>query len=83
MFGFGWFTTSPLTSGCVADFFGNMRMGTIIGLTISFHTVGMAIGAFAGGFTYDLTGSYFWFFMAQACLEFIAGALAFAIKKSR
>jgi MFS family permease len=80
LFGFGWFTTSPLTSGCVADFFGDQRMGTIIGVTMSSHTVGMAIGAYAGGLTYTLTGSYFRFFLAQGILEFIAAGMVFAIK---
>ena len=64
LFGFGWFTTSPLTSGCVGDYFGDVRMGTIIGVTMSCHTVGMAIGAYAGGLTYTLTGSYLRFFLA-------------------
>jgi len=81
LFGFGWFTTSPLTSGLVADLFGNMRMGTIIGVTISSHMVGMAIGAYAGGITFELTGSYYSFFLVQGILEFLAAVFAFAIKK--
>jgi MFS family permease len=81
MFGFGWFTTSPLTSGLVADLFGGLRMGTIIGVTISCHTVGMALGAYAGGITFELTGSYYWFFLIQAVLELLAAGLAFGIKR--
>ena len=81
LFGFGWFTTSPLTSGLVADLFGGLRMGTIIGVTMSCHTVGMALGAYAGGLTFELTGSYYWFFLVQAILEFLAAGLAFAIKR--
>jgi MFS family permease len=81
LFGFGWFTTSPLTSGLVADLFGNVRMGTIIGITVSCHTVGMAIGAFAGGITYELTGSYYSFFVIQCVLELLAAGFAFAIKR--
>ena len=80
LFGFGWFTTSPLTSGCVADYFGDMRMGTIIGVTMASHSVGMAIGAYAGGLTYTLTGSYFRFFLAQGVLEILAAGMVFAIK---
>ncbi len=81
LFGFGWFTTSPLTSGLVADLFGGLRMGTIIGITMSCHTVGMALGAYAGGVTFELTGSYYSFFVVQATLEFLAAGLAFAIKR--
>jgi len=81
LFGFGWFTTSPLTSGLVADLFGGLRMGTIIGVTMSCHTVGMALGAYAGGITFELTGSYYWFFIIQGILELLAAGLAFAIKR--
>jgi MFS family permease len=82
LFGFGWFTTSPLTSGLVADLFGGLRMGTIIGVTMSCHTVGMALGAYAGGITFELTGSYYWFFLVQGILEFLAAGLALAIRRS-
>ena len=81
LFGFGWFTTSPLVSGLVADLFGNLRMGTIIGVAISCHTVGMALGAYAGGITFEVTGSYYSFFIVQGVLEFVAACLAFAIKR--
>jgi MFS family permease len=83
LFGFGWFTTSPLTSGLVADLFGDLRMGTIIGVTMSCHTIGMALGAYAGGITYDLTGSYYPFFLVQGALELLAAGLAFAIKRKK
>jgi MFS family permease len=81
LFGFGWFTTSPLSSGLVADLFGRLRMGTIIGVTMSCHTVGMALGAYAGGLTYEMTSSYYWFFFTQAWLELLAAGCAFAIRK--
>jgi MFS family permease len=83
LFGFGWFTTSPLTSGLIADLFGGWRMGTIIGVTMSCHTVGMAVGSYAGGLTYELTGSYYSFFITQGVLELVAAACAFAIKKQK
>ena len=81
LFGFGWFTTAPLASGLVADLFGYRRMGTIIGLTMSCHMIGMAIGAYAGGITFELTGSYYFFFLIQGILEFLAAVFAFAIKR--
>jgi MFS family permease len=83
LFGFGWFTTSPLTSGLVADLFGSLSMGTIIGVTMSCHTVGMAVGAYAGGLTYQLTGSYYAFFITQGVLELVAAGCAFAIKRQK
>jgi predicted MFS family arabinose efflux permease len=81
LFGFGWFTTAPLTGGLVADLFGNLRMGTIIGLTMAAHLVGSAIGTYGGGLVYNLTGSYFDIFVVQGILELVAMFLAFAIKQ--
>ena len=81
LFGFGWFTTSPLTSGLVADLFGGLNMGTIIGVTMSCHTVGMALGAYVGGVTYQITGSYYSFFIVQGALELLAAGFAFAIRR--
>jgi OFA family oxalate/formate antiporter-like MFS transporter len=81
MFGFGFFTTAPLASGLVADLFGNLRMGTFIGAIMSCHMIGMALGAYAGGITFELTGSYHLFFLIQCPLEFLAAIFAFAIKR--
>ena len=81
LFGFGWVTTAPLTSGLVADLFGDLRMGTILGLTMSFHVVGAAIGSIAGGITFELTGSYYMFFVIQGILEFMAAFFAFIIRR--
>jgi predicted MFS family arabinose efflux permease len=82
LFGFGWYTTAPLTSGLVADLFGDLRMGTIMGVAMACHVIGMAIGAYAGGVTFELTGSYYSFFFVQAILEFIAAIFAFLISTS-
>jgi MFS family permease len=81
LFGLGWFTTSPLSSGLAADLFGGRRLGTIIGVMMSCHTVGTALGSYAGGITYELTGSYFPFFIIQAALELLAAVCAFLINK--
>lgn len=82
LFGFGFFTTAPLASGLVADLFGNLRMGTIIGAVVAFHVIGMAAGAYAGGLAFELTGSYYSFVLIQAILEFIAAIFAFLISAS-
>jgi MFS family permease len=80
LFGFGFFTTAPLASGLVADLFGNLRMGTIIGAVVAFHAIGMAAGAYAGGLTFEMTGSYYSFLLIQAILELIAAIFAFLIR---
>ena len=81
LFGFGWFTTAPLVSGLVADLFGYLRMGTIMGVIWSFHMIGMAIGSFAGGITFQLTHSYLLIFLIQGILEFLAAVFAFFIRR--
>jgi MFS family permease len=81
LFGFGWFTTAPLTTGLVADIFGNRSMGTIIGIVMSCHTIGTAIGAYAGGLSFDLTGSYRPVFIAQVALELAAAVMAYIVSR--
>jgi MFS family permease len=81
LFGFGFFTTAPLTAGLVADLFGYRQMGTLLGLMLTFHTVGMAIGAYSGGIIFELTSSYFSFFAIQGVLEFLAAVSVFCIKQ--
>jgi MFS family permease len=81
LFGFGWYTTAPLTSGLVADLFGYRKMGTIAGVIGAGHVIGTAIGIYAGGATFELTHSYYWFFLVQGCLELLAVVLALAIRR--
>lgn len=62
LFGIGHSAGNPTSAATVADIFSGNRIGTIFGfLEISFG-VGMALGAWLGGFVYDLTGSYRWAF---------------------
>lgn len=81
LFGFGWFTTAPLAAALVADLFGSVRMGTILGVTMASHMLGNAIGSYSGGVVFELTGSYLPFFLLQGALEFIAVAFAFFMKR--
>lgn len=81
LFGFGWFTTSPLVAGLAADLYGNLRMGTLLGILLSSHMIGMAIGALAGGFTFQLTGSYQLIFLITAALELLACLFAYSIHR--
>jgi OFA family oxalate/formate antiporter-like MFS transporter len=81
LFGFGWFTTAPLTSVLVADLFGYRQMGAIAGVIGAGHVIGTAIGVYAGGATFELTHSYYWFFLIQGCLELLAAVLALAIRR--
>jgi MFS family permease len=81
LFGFGWFTTAPLAAALVADLFGNVRMGTILGITFSCHMLGMAAGSYIGGVIFEQTGSYLPFFLVQGALELVAVGCAFFMKR--
>jgi len=83
LFGFGWYTTAPLVPGLIADLFGNLRMGTIIGVVSSCHMFGMAVGAYAGGAIFELTQSYYLFFLILSLLSFLAVIFAFSIKQEK
>jgi MFS family permease len=82
-FGFGWFTTAPLAAGLAADLFGNLRLGTILGIVLACHAVGMAAGTYAGGLTFQLSGSYYPIFLVQCVLELAAAGFAFIIVRKK
>jgi len=81
LFGFGWFTTAPLTAGLAADLFGYRKMGTIVGALTTGHVVGTAAGVYSGGVVFESTGSYFSFFIIQFGLELLAAAFALIIRR--
>ncbi|HMM43906.1 MAG TPA: MFS transporter, partial [Thermomicrobiales bacterium] len=47
-----------LVSAAVIDLYGRRAVGSILGYTTMFHQLFAAMGAFAGGLAFDLTGSY-------------------------
>ncbi len=57
-FGLLWLSTVPPTNGIVAQIFGTKYLSTLFGIVFLSHQVGSFIGAFLGGYFYDLYGSY-------------------------
>ncbi|MBM3549215.1 MAG: MFS transporter [Alphaproteobacteria bacterium] len=53
-----WTGTVPLTSSLVADLWGRRNLGFLFGLVYIGHQLGAFLGAWAGGFAYDHTGSF-------------------------
>ncbi len=53
-----WLSTVPLTSGLVADMFGVRYMATLFGIVFLSHQFGGFLGAWLGGYLFDITGSY-------------------------
>ena len=56
--GFLWLGTVPLTSGLVARVFGPRYLGALFGIVFFSHQMGGFLGAWLGGYMFDLTGSY-------------------------
>ena len=57
-FGMVWLSTVPPTNGIVAQVFGTKYLSTLFGIVFLSHQVGSFMGAFLGGYFYDLYGSY-------------------------
>jgi predicted MFS family arabinose efflux permease len=77
--GLAWLGTVPLTSGLVAKVFGLRHLGTLFGVCFLSHQVGSFLGAWLGGYLFDLTGSYSIVWSATAVAGLAAAALHFAI----
>ena len=58
LFGATFFTTAPLSSTLVGQLFGPAHHGAIFGAANLFHHSAGALGSYAGGLVFDLTGSY-------------------------
>jgi MFS family permease len=58
LFGATFFTPAPLSSTLVGQLFGPAHHGAIFGASNLFHQGAGALGSYAGGLVFDLTGSY-------------------------
>ena len=58
LMGFLWLGVAPLISGAVVEMFGLHWQPMVQGLAFSSHQIGSALGAFGGGYLFDLFGNY-------------------------
>ncbi|CAG4922066.1 MFS transporter [Paraburkholderia saeva] len=77
--GLTWLGTVPLTSGLVAKVFGTRHLGTLFGICFLSHQLGSFLGAWLGGFVFDMTGSYSLIWGATAIAGLFAALLHFPI----
>ncbi|CAB3751808.1 MFS transporter [Paraburkholderia humisilvae] len=77
--GLTWLGTVPLTSGLVAKVFGTRHLGTLFGVCFLSHQLGSFLGAWLGGFVFDVTGSYSLIWGATALAGVFAALLHFPI----
>ncbi|SEJ16404.1 MFS transporter [Paraburkholderia diazotrophica] len=77
--GLTWLGTVPLTSGLIAKVFGTRHLGTLFGVVFLSHQLGSFLGAWLGGFVFDMTGSYSLIWGATALAGLFAALLHFPI----
>ncbi|MBV8190227.1 MAG: MFS transporter [Alphaproteobacteria bacterium] len=78
--GLTWLGTVPLTSGWVAKVFGTRHLGTLFGVCFFSHQIGSFLGAWLGGFLFEITGSYSLIWALTAAAGAMAALLHFPIK---
>jgi MFS family permease len=82
VFGLFDYASIPVTTSLVASHLGLRIMGLALGLLGMFHAGGAAIGAFLGGYLYDLFQAYDWVWIVAIVLSLTAGILAWAIREN-
>ena len=74
-----WLATVPLTSGLVGDVFGARYLATLFGFVMFSHQIGAFLGAWLGGLSYDLTGTYTAVWVMAIVLGLLAAVLHWPI----
>lgn len=76
LFGIFDYATVPPTASLAAGHLGKERVGTAMGLISAGHSIGAAMGAFAGGYIFDATGGYTWLWSSSFGLALAAAMIA-------
>jgi len=77
--GLTWLATVPLTTSLIARMFGPRHLGTLFGTAFLSHQLGSFLGAAAGGWAFDATGSYWLVWLVAAGLGPAAAILHLTI----
>jgi predicted MFS family arabinose efflux permease len=77
--GFLWLSVAPLVSGLIGRIFGLRHFNTLFGLTFLSHQLGAFAGAWLGGVTFDLTGSYATAWTSMIVVGLAAAALQWSM----
>ena len=70
-----WLSTVPLTSGLIGQIFGVRHMSTLYGGVFFSHQIGSFLGAWFGGYMYDMTGNYDLVWLIAIALGVVAALL--------
>ena len=81
LYGFTFLITAPLTVVFLGNIYGPHRLGTLTGTVSMIHQITGGLGAFAGGWIYDLTGTYNIAFVLMLALSLAATALTLVVRE--
>ncbi len=81
LYGFTFLITAPLTVVFLGNIYGPHRLGTLTGMVSMIHQIAGGLGAFAGGWIFDLRGSYDSAFVLMMALSVIAAALTLMVRE--
>lgn len=79
--GLFWLGTIPLTSGLIATLFGPRWMSMLFGLVFFSHQIGSFLGAWLGGYFYDIYQSYEIMWWLSVALGVIAALFHWPIRE--
>ncbi len=83
IFGLVDYSTTPVTASLVASHIGLRVMGLAFGLISAGHQIGGAVGAYFGGYLFDLYTNYEWVWWSSLWLAIAAGLMVFVLKDGR
>lgn len=81
LFGVVDYSTVPVTVSLAASHLGVRVLGLAMGLIAAGHNVGGAVGAFLGGYLFDLYAQYDWVWFSSIWLAVFAGVIVFLIRE--
>jgi MFS family permease len=79
-FGFAYGGVMPLYAVLVREYFGERIVGSIFGAVSTAATLGMALGPWAGGWMFDVVGSYAWMYVGSFTIGLGAVAIALSFR---
>ncbi len=80
LMGLTWLGTVPLTNGVVSRLFGLKNLGTLFGVSFLSHQVGSFLGAWLGGVSLQVSGSYTPLWIATIVVGYAAAAVNLPIR---
>jgi MFS family permease len=71
----------PLFAMILREYYGFKVIGTLYGLIFLVASIGIGIGPYFGGYIFDLTGSYFWLYVASGIISASAALVVSTLRR--